>query len=328
MYKFNTFHDEICLELIESVHSKNFSQTYIFEGPQGLNITESAKLFAAAVACQRREAAPCGACAACKLSYAGTNPDIILIDTAGKKSIGVDVVRDMLKDVYVRPFESENKIYIITDGAALTAEAQNAMLKILEEPPEYAVFIIIAASASVLLPTILSRAVKIRFMPLSESEMREYITKNYPDEKNVEFLIRFSEGLPERADNIIKNPDFEPLRQDAFKMILPLLSKHKISAWSVADFLEKNKDNAETILDLWQSFLRDIFLVQSGTPELSANTDMKDELAKLAARLPEKYIIHALNRLIASKNMLRRYVNLHALGLNLSFSIKNAINSL
>lgn len=328
MYGFDTFHDDLCLELIENVHSRNFHQAYVFEGPEGLNILESAKLFAAAITCQRRETAPCGDCPVCRLSYAGTNPDITVIDTGGKKSIGIDVIRDMLKDVYVRPFESENKVYIITDGSALTVESQNAMLKILEEPPEYAVFIVITASASVLLPTILSRAVKLRFMPLGEEKMREYIKSKYPQAENTEFLVRFSEGLPERADSIINDESFEPLRREAFKMLIPLLSKHRISAYAVAEFLEKNKEKAKTILDLWQSFLRDIFLMQSGTPELTANVDLKDELSKLAARLPEKYVILALDRLIASKNMLRRYVNLNALALNLSFSIKNGINSI
>ncbi len=328
MYRFNTFHDDICLELIENVHSKSFHQAYIFEGPEGLNILEAARLFATAITCQRREAAPCGDCPVCKLSYADTNPDITVIDTGEKKSIGIDVIRDMIRDVYVRPFEAENKVYIITDGSALTVESQNAMLKILEEPPEYAVFIIITASASVLLPTILSRAVKLRFMPLNEDKMREYIRKNYPDEQNTEFLVRFSEGLPERADSIINDESFEPLRREAFKMLIPLLSKHMISAYAVADFMEKNKEGAKTILDLWQSFLRDVLLLQNGTPELTANTDLKDELSKLASRLPEKYVILALDRLITAKNMLRRYVNLHGLALNLSFSIKNGAKTI
>ncbi len=325
MYRFNTYHDDLCLELIENVHSKSFQQAYIFEGPEGLNILEAAKLFATAITCARREAAPCGECPVCRLSYAGTNPDITIIDAGDKKSIGVDVVRDMIKDVYVRPFEAANKVYIITDGAALTVESQNAMLKVLEEPPEYAVFVIITASASVLLPTILSRAVKLRFMPLSEGRMREYIRSKYPAEQNVEFLVRFSEGLPERVDSIVADESFEPLRNEAFKMLIPLLSKHKISAYTIAGFMEKNKDKAKNLLDLWQSFLRDIFLIQSGTPELVANADLKDELSKLAARLPEKYVILAIDRLVTAKNMHRRYVNLNALALNLSFSIKKCI---
>lgn len=327
MYRFDTFHDELCLELLENVHTKTFHQAYIFEGPEGLNILESAKLFATALTCERRSTAPCGECDACKLSYAGTNPDIVFIDSGDKKSIGVDAIRNIQKDIYVRPFKSENKVYIITDGTLLTAEAQNAMLKILEEPPEYVVFIIIATTASALLQTISSRAVKLRFMPLSEDAMRRYLREKHPGSGNHEFLIRFSEGIPKRCDDILSDENFEPLRLEASKMLIPLLSKHKISAFKVAEFVEANKDKVGTILNLWQSFLRDIFLMQNGAPELTANPDLKDELSKLASMLPEKYVSNAINRIIIAKNMNRRQVNLHALVLNLSFSIKKGSKS-
>lgn len=329
MYRYNTFHDDVCLELIHNVHDRVNHQAYIFEGPPGLNIFESAKLFAAALTCKNRETAPCGACEACNLSYADTNPDIVYINTGDKKSIGVDKIREISKDVYVKPFESENKVYIIEDGGAMTDEAQNAMLKILEEPPEYAVFIIITTSASMLLPTVLSRCTCVRFPPLSEEKMYRYIKENHSDaEENTDFLVRFSQGIPKAADDIINDPDFEPLRQESFKMLIPLLSKHRISAYTVTEFLENNKDKAELILDLWQSFLRDIMLMQNDAQKLCVNIDMNDELSKLAAKLPDNCCIIALDRIITAKNMLKRYVNLHVLGLKLSFSIKNAIYTL
>jgi len=326
MYRYDTFHDDVCMELISNVHDRINHQAYIFEGPEGLNIIESAKLFAAALTCKNRESAPCGSCENCNLSYAGTNPDIVFIGLEDKKSIGVDKIRDMSKDVYVKPFEAENKVYIIEEGGALTDEAQNAMLKILEEPPEYAVFIIITASSSKLLPTVASRCTKVRFTPLSEDKMRRYIEERHNDvEEDIDFLIKFSEGIPKKAEDIIADPDFVPLREEAFRMLVPLLSKHKISAYSVCEFLENNKDKAELILDLWQSFLRDIMLMQNDAERLLVNTDLKDELLKLAGKLPDNCPVIALDRLITAKTMLKRYVNLHVLALKLSFSIKKAI---
>lgn len=326
MYRYNTFHDDVCLELINNVHDGVNHQAYIFEGPEGLNIIEAAKLFAATLTCKNRESAPCGSCESCCLTYAGNNPDIVFVNMGDKKSIGVDKVREMSKDVYIKPFEGENKVYIIENGGALTDEAQNAMLKILEEPPEYAVFIIIITSSSILLPTVASRCTRVRFTPLSEEKMRKYIEEKHGDEAiNTDFLIRFSQGIPKAADDIINDPDFEPLRHEAFKMLVPLLSKHRISAYAVCEFLENNKEKAELIFDLWQSFLRDIMLIQNDSEKLCVNTDMNDELQKLAAKLPDRCSAIALDCLIEAKNMLKRYVNLHILGLKLSFSIKNAI---
>lgn len=326
MYRFNTFNDDVMLELINNIHSGTYHQAYIFEGPEGLNIRESASLFAAALTCLNRKTAPCGSCGICKLSYAGTNPDIIYINTKDKKSIGVDRIREISKDVCIKPFESENKVYIIEDAAALTDEAQNAMLKILEEPPEYAVFILITPSSSALLPTVVSRCDKVRFNPLPEEKMKDYINQNYPRAShNIDFIVRFSQGIPKKAEEILNNPDFDSLRSDSFNMLIPLLSKHRISAYSVTEFLESNKDSCELIFDLWQSFLRDVILLQNGADNLIVNTDMKENIQKLASKLPEKGYIEAINRLITAKYMLKRYVNLHALGLNLSFSIKNSI---
>lgn len=328
MYGYDTFHDEVMLELINNVHDGLSNQAYIFEGPEGLNILCSAKLFAAALTCLNKKTAPCGECRVCRLSYADSNPDIIYVNTADEKSIGVEKIREMSKDVYIKPFEADYKVYIIEDGNALTEAAQNAMLKILEEPPEYAVFVIITASCETLLPTVLSRCAKVRFTPLSEEQMHSYIEEKYgKTELDTEFLTRFSQGIPKMADDIISDPDFEPIRRQAFKMLVPLLSKHRISAYAVTEFLENNKEKAELILNLWQSFLRDILLMQNDAKALTVNADMNEELSKLASRLPDNCCIIALERLIVAKNMLRRYVNLHVLGLSLSFSIKNSIYS-
>lgn len=326
MYGYEIFHDSVMLELINNVHDGLSNQAYIFEGPEGVAIPESARLFAAALTCKNRQTAPCGICPVCRLSYAGNNPDIIYVTSGDKKSIGVDKIREMSADVYVKPFESDYKVYIITDGAQLTEEAQNAMLKILEEPPEYAVFIIIAASAEVLLPTVLSRSTRVRFAPLGDEQMRRYIEEKYAKSgSELDFLVRYCRGIPKAADDLTADADFAEIRRGAFRMLTPLLSKHRISAYTVCDFLEENKERAELVLDLWQSFMRDVVLIQNGADGLTVNVDMNDELSKLAAKLEDGGAIIALERIITAKKMLRRYVNLHVLGLNLSFSIKNSI---
>ena len=142
MYGYETFHEDLMKNLIESVHNGASSHAYIFEGEKGLGVLNSARLFAAALTCKNTGVAPCGSCQNCVESKADTNPDIIYVrPKADKKSIGAKDMRKLEEDVAVKPFNSKHKVYIFEDASLLTEEAQNTFLKTFEEPPEYAVFI-------------------------------------------------------------------------------------------------------------------------------------------------------------------------------------------
>ena len=321
MYGYQTFHDGMMQTLIESVRSASSCNAYIFEGSEGLGKYESARLFAAALTCSEQKRAPCGACPSCIGAKADTNPDIKTIDTAGKKSIGVGQIREIIQDAYIRPFESVRKVYILRDGDALTEEAQNAFLKVLEEPPQYTVFIILVSKSSMLLQTVLSRSCVLRFPPLSDSVMRNYIEKSYPD-ANADFLVRFSGGIPGRADVVMQQENFWELREESFQKLISLLSVQTVSAYSVADFLEEHKENADLILEFWQGQLRDVLFLQSGAENLVTNTDQLSLLRRIAGRLSEEETVFTLETLDQSREMLRRYVNLHAMAMFLSLRVK------
>ncbi|MCX7715375.1 MAG: DNA polymerase III subunit [Clostridia bacterium] len=327
MYGFrNIYHDKLMRGLISSLQNGSHQHAYIFEGVEGLGKHNCAALFAAALTCMNQHSAPCGSCPSCIQSKSGSNPDIIFVSSGDKKSIGTDRIREISTDAYIKPFETARKVYIIEDGELLTEQAQNAFLKVLEEPPEYVVFIIVASSASFLLQTVLSRCVLIRFSPLSEDKIRRYIQSVYPSETSrIDFLAKYACGIPGNVDKVIANEAFEPLRQNAFSSLKLLFSPRKLSAYDIADFLEENKENAELILDLWLEFVRDMLFIQCGEEKLLINLDMKDNLQKEAAKLNEQAAVKALEFLFKAKQMLSRYVNLRALSLNLAFCIKNIL---
>ena len=323
MYGYEVFHNSIAKNLIDTARSGEIRNAYIFEGAKGIGKKETARLAAAAMCCRNPAAAPCGSCPACIGSKANTNPDIIYVSCRDKKSIGVETIREISADVYIKPFETGRKVYIIEDGDLITEQAQNAFLKILEEPPEYVVFIILVSNVSMLLQTIISRCTVIRFAPLKKDIVKKYIEEKYPD-ADAEFLSNYAEGNIGKADAAMEKEDFFALRERAFKMLTPLMSRHKISAYRITEFLEENKEDAAFILETWQKMIRDMIFIRCGAKEQLINSDMAEPLGELAWKIPGKTLHIASERLVIASEMQRRYVNLRAMALNLALSIKKA----
>ncbi len=324
MYGYDVFHEDMLKELIQSAREQRTQHAYIFEGDKGIGKTKAAHLFSASLVCENNSLAPCGSCPACIGAKADTNPDIIYVNSGEKKSLGVDIIRDVVTDAYIKPFESPKKVYIIEDGDMLTEQAQNAFLKMLEEPPLYTIFIILVSNASSLLQTILSRCTVLSFPQLPREEIKNYITTNYPD-ADCDFLASYAEGNPGRVDEIMNNDNFFVLRTNALKMLLPLLSSHKISAYKIADFFEENKDNAQEIIKLWQSMIRDIIFIQNSATASIINSDIKDELTYYSNRISPSICLLAGEKLQRAVYMQKKYVNLRAMALNLSLSIKKEV---
>ncbi len=321
MYGYDTFHEELAESLIANVRRQNPPHAYIFEGESGLGIYETARLFASALTCTA-EMVPCGACNSCISAKADSNPDIItVVPSDKKKSIGVEVIRDMITDAVLKPFLAKRKVYILPDSDIMTEPAQNAFLKLLEEPPEYAVFILICSNSDLLLETIRSRAVKVRFLPLSEERMGEYVEKISPNDKRKQFIVRYSAGNPEKAQKIIADENFDVTRSEAVKRFPLLFSPKPLNAYAICDFVEENKDNAPLIFSLWEGLVRDIILIQNGSAKLIANSDYEDRLKTLAARVSEKGALKSAESIMLAQTMQRRYVNLRALTLKMALSI-------
>lgn len=331
MYGYLTFHDKIMNTLIESVRTKNSAHAYIFEGASGLFKHSSADLLAAALTCLNSSTAPCGTCRSCIESKAKTNPDISHIvreKENGKlrKTLGIEPIRNAIKDAQIRPFNAPKKVYIIDEGDLMTPEAQNAFLKTLEEPPEYAVFIIVVNNAASLLPTVLSRSVLIHFPPVADSVIEKYIREKYPDEtERIKFLVKFCGGIPGEADKIIKNENFEALRSASLNNLSLLLSSKTADAFSIQDFINENKDDTEMILDFWISFLRDIAVLQCGVRENIINSDKINALIKISSSTDERVIMNAFKEILKTKDMLSRSVKMSAAILRcaLAINLKN-----
>ena len=174
--------------------------------------------------------------------------------------------------------------------------------------------------------TVLSRCVLINFPSVDKERLFEYIKTNHPDEiENSELLNSLCQGVIGELEKILSDPDYFSLREESFKMLSPLLSKHKITAYSITSFLEEHKEKTEQIFDFWISFLRDIMMLKNKNSKNIINQDMQEDIRKLSQSIDDNFPIIALEQLFVAKTMLRKYVNLHNLSLNLSFSIKKRL---
>ena len=157
------------------------SHCYLLAGPEGSGKHTLARILAAAMECTAGAKRPCGVCLQCRKVLDGVHPDVITVDDPDKKIVTVELIRKARADVYIKPNEGRRKVYLIPRAADMNAAAQNALLKVIEEPPDYAAFLLLTDGAERLLPTIRSRSVPLLLTPLSEAEGLDALAKRRPD---------------------------------------------------------------------------------------------------------------------------------------------------
>ena len=159
--------------LEKAIETGKISHSYIFSGPEGIGKSLFAKEFAKAILCENTQNKPCNNCKSCIEFDNYNNPDIVIIDEK-EESIKTELIKNLTNDVLKKPLNGNRKIYIIDNSENMTREAQNTLLKTLEEPPEYIVIILITKNHNLLLNTIKSRCIKIQFAELTDEELIEY----------------------------------------------------------------------------------------------------------------------------------------------------------
>lgn len=309
--------------LLKEVQSGTSVHAYLFEGDKGLFTCESAAYFAAALLCENQSGTPCGECASCIQAQSGNNPDIIrlsLADITSKKSVGADEIRDIISDAYTRPFKSAKKIYIIEDGDMLTPQAQNAMLKILEEPPSYVVFILCVTNAELLLQTVRSRSRSVKFAPATDEQLAAYVRRKYPHmASRAEFVAAFADGIYGRADSMCENEGLSIMREKALELVERLVGGSDEEAiFETCAVFEEYKgtkgaaDNTGILLELMLSYLTDALRIVNGADNMLTNGDMRDRLFALCKKSSRGQLNFAAGRVLETKQMLARYVNFKA----------------
>lgn len=190
--------NKIKKDLEISAQNETTAHSYLFIGPDGIGKKLIAENFARMILCQEHgEKKGCGTCSSCIKFDSSNNPDFFEIEPDGN-SLKIAQIREMLENIYQKPIVSDKKVFIINDSENMTQEAQNSLLKTLEEPPEYVVIIMITSNENMLLNTVKSRCVKLNFQGLTKQEMNKYISQS-----GNESFSRMSDTLLEMCNGSI-----------------------------------------------------------------------------------------------------------------------------
>lgn len=178
--------EQIKEHLQNALESGKISHAYIINGEKSSGKEFIAKVFAMTLQCEAGGTEPCQECHSCKQALSANQPDIIRVTHEKPNTISVDDIRVQINnDVAIKPYSSRYKVYIVNEAEKMTQQAQNALLKTLEEPPEYAVILLLTANVNSLLPTILSRCVVLNMKPVSDTQVKKYLMEQLqiPDYK-------------------------------------------------------------------------------------------------------------------------------------------------
>ncbi len=255
--------------LRQSVARGHISHFYLISGPAGSGKHTLARLLAAAGMCKSNNA-PCLCCSACRKVMADTHPDFITVDDPEKKSVPVDLIRSARADIYVQPNEADRKIYLFPRAQDMAAPAQNALLKVLEEPPAYGVFLLLTDNPEALLPTIRSRCVELKLQALPDDLLRQTLQQrngSATQEEIAAAAIR-SGGYLGQAIALLENKcQLSPQTQafsDGFAqrdtLALTLLFV-KMERWKRDALIEE--------LTQWQQLLHSALLEKNGQPAVN-----------------------------------------------------------
>lgn len=189
--------------LTSSLRRGHASHFYLISGPAGSGKHTLAQLLAAAILCGKADA-PCGHCSVCRKVKDGSHPDFITVTDPEHKNISVRIVREIRDDMFIRPNEAEHKIYLFAQD--LGTEGQNALLKVLEEPPKYGIFMILTDNPEKILPTVRSRCTELNLTALPETVLRSALQRQFPgaSSEDLTAAIHRSGGFLGQAAGILE----------------------------------------------------------------------------------------------------------------------------
>lgn len=250
--------------LMESIGKGHISHFYLISGPEGSGKRTLAKLLAAAILCQGK-GRPCLHCTPCRKVMEGNHPDFITVDDPEKKTVTVDLIRQARADIYVQPNESDYKIYLFPRAQDMGLPGQNALLKVLEEPPAYGVFLLLTDNPDKLLPTVRSRCTELHMQPLPEDVLSQALRQAFPQKaaEDIEAAMGRSGGYLGQAKTLLEEGGEVPPQTLAF--VEALAGKSSLALMQVLVPMEKwKRDALGDILASWLEIVEGALLSRSG----------------------------------------------------------------
>lgn len=262
--------------LSRSIQRGHISHFYLISGPEGAGKKTLARLMAAAILCKGGEK-PCMTCPACRKVLSGSHPDFITVDDPEKKTVPVDLIRQARADIYVRPNEGDRKIYLFPRAQDMGIPGQNALLKVLEEPPAYGVFILLTDNPEKLLPTVRSRCTELTLTALPEDILRSRLQSRFPEAspEDIRGAMARSGGYLGQAMTLLEEGGIQCPHTESFAAAFQ--NRNTMLLVQTLVPMEKwKRDQLLPVLNRWEEVLQNALLCRSGIP---ATTEMVRQLS-------------------------------------------------
>lgn len=311
MYEFRSIigNDKIIKSLKNASINDTVSHAYILDGKEKTGKQLISKTFAKLLLCENSKEEPCLKCSSCISFESGNNPDFFFID-GNKKKLGVSEVRDnILKNIETKPFKYKYKVFIIKDAHNMTIQAQNALLKTIEEPPKFAVFIMLSKNYNGFLPTILSRCILFKIRPLAPSIIEKFLIDKNINVNMSKFYAIYARGSIGKALEIANSEQFVQFRQDIINDIDNLDKLDLIQTYRLIDKYENIKENINEILDIYLLVYRDSLVFKQTNNE---NYIIQNDIAncvKNIASMSVKNLTNKIDAILKAKLSLQQNTN-------------------
>lgn len=253
-------HEQIISHLQNAITMDKVSHAYIFNGPDKSGKMMLAEAFAAALQCEAGGSEPCMECHSCKQAMNHNQPDIIYVSHEKPNTISVDDIRAQLNnDIGVKPYSSPRKVYIIDEAEKMNPQAQNALLKTIEEPPAYAVILLLTTNAATFLPTILSRCVTLNLKVVKDETIKSFLMQKHqiPDYQ-AEICVAFAQGNVGKAIQLAASEDFNEMKASALQLMKRLQEIDIYEMTAAVKQINEYKLEISDYFDLMMVWYRDV----------------------------------------------------------------------
>jgi len=305
--------DKILSLLDYSLKANTIAHAYLIVGPRHVGKATLACNLAQALNCDGPEL-PCGQCRSCQRILEGKHADVTPIGLDSKAEIGIDDIRGLQRIANLPPYEGKYKVFIIDGAEYLSTEAANSLLKILEEPPQSVVWLLLVAEEEHLLPTIISRCQRLELKPVPSEQVQETLVNSYNVETNrAKLLAQLSRGRLGWALSALANDDILEQRSQRIDRMVSLLtaslSQRFAYAQELASQFSQNRRTGAEIMEDWLDWWRDLMLIKGGCQETIVNVDYQTVLEEQASGLSLSEINGFLTSLCLLQEEIARNVN-------------------
>lgn len=249
----------------KAIENNKISHAYIINGEKGMGKRTVAKAFAMTLLCEEKGTVPCMKCHSCVQALTDNNPDLITITPDKPMTLSIDHIRQTLvNDVELKPYSNSHKVYIVEDAELMNNAAQNAILKTIEEPPEYAVIILLTTNISALLQTVLSRCVKLDMQPLKKEVVKKYLMEK---EKVVDYqadiAVSFAGGNLGKAIELSKSQDFAGMLDEVIQLLRYIKDMQAYEVVAAVKRASDYKFRFTDYIDLMILWFRDVLVYKA-----------------------------------------------------------------